>query len=334
MPYFCWHPAPGSVGASRQCAVKEFRDEYDQHDRLVMACMTAASDGLRICVGDSDAVAFRASVIEWLMVNHPHDRPVCEEGGECHLQDRTVKTGHVRRHDRFTKRTHRNQYLGPFLTHEMNRCIAGCRCARFYRDHAGGRDFDAQAAHPHVYGRHADGVLESDFSSNLAEVCPTGAWAPSLSSRCSLRPIASAMLTSWMSIAVSSGFGPTPAWPLPRPCSLSREFRSPLASSRNSMPWPPASTATMACCSAGGREHHRTPLLPAGHHGDGGPGARDACGPTHPQSGMSGEPLGHAVLAALVLLLMGLGALSRAASDAHPHDHFDGGALTLVSTAR
>ena len=175
VPYFCWHPALGSVGACRQCAVKEFRDEHDQHGRLVMSCMTAASDRLRISVGDSEAVAFRASVIEWLMVNHPHDCPVCEEGGECHLQDMTVMTGHVRRRYRFTKRTHRNQYLGPFLTHEMNRCIACYRCVRFYRDYAGGRDFDVQAAHDHVYfGRHADGVLESDFSGNLAEVCPTG----------------------------------------------------------------------------------------------------------------------------------------------------------------
>jgi len=175
VPYFCWHPALGSVGACRQCAVKQFRDEHDQHGRLVMSCMTAASDHLRVSVRDSDALAFRASVIEWLMINHPHDCPGCEEGGECHLQDMTVMTGHVRRRYRFTKRTHRNQYLGPFITHEMNRCIACYRCVRFYRDYAGGRDFDVQAAHDHVYfGRHADGVLESDFSGNLAEVCPTG----------------------------------------------------------------------------------------------------------------------------------------------------------------
>ena len=174
VPYFCWHPALGSVGACRKCAVKQFRDEHDPHGRLVMSCMTAASDHLRVSVRDSDAVAFRASVIEWLMVNHPHDCPVCEEGGECHLQDMTVMTGHVRRRYRFTKRTHRNQYLGPFITHEMNRCIACYRCVRFYRDYAGGRDFDVQAAHDHVYfGRHTDGVLESDFSGNLAEVCPT-----------------------------------------------------------------------------------------------------------------------------------------------------------------
>ena len=119
--------------------------------------------------------AFRASVIEWLMTNHPHDCPVCEEGGECHLQDMTLMTGHIYRRYRFKKRTFRNQYLGPFLTHEMNRCIACYRCVRFYRDYAGGRDFDVFAVHHDVYfGRHEDGVLENEFSGNLAEVCPTG----------------------------------------------------------------------------------------------------------------------------------------------------------------
>jgi NADH-quinone oxidoreductase subunit G len=175
LPYFCWHPAMGSVGACRQCAVKQFHDKDDQHGRLVMACMVEAADGARISIGDREAAKFRASVIEWLMTNHPHDCPVCEEGGECHLQDMTLMTGHAYRRYRFKKRTFRNQYLGPFITHEMNRCIACYRCVRFYRDYAGGRDFDVFAAHNHVYfGRHEDGVLENEFSGNLAEVCPTG----------------------------------------------------------------------------------------------------------------------------------------------------------------
>ena len=175
LPYFCWHPALGSVGACRQCAVKEFRGPEDTQGRIVMSCMTPAAHGARISIADPEARAFRASVIEWLMTNHPHDCPVCEEGGECHLQDMTVMTGHIYRRYRFKKRTFRNQYLGPFLTHEMNRCIACYRCVRFYRDYAGGRDFNVFAIHRNVYfGRHEDGVLENEFSGNLAEVCPTG----------------------------------------------------------------------------------------------------------------------------------------------------------------
>ncbi len=175
LPYFCWHPAMGSVGACRQCAVKQFRDEHDTRGKIVMACMTPAAEGVRISVDDPEARQFRAGIIEWMMINHPHDCPVCDEGGECHLQDMTVMTGHVRREVDFPKRTFRNQDLGPLVAHEMNRCIHCYRCVRFYRDVAGGRDFGAFAAHDHVYfGRAEDGVLENEFSGNLVEVCPTG----------------------------------------------------------------------------------------------------------------------------------------------------------------
>ncbi len=175
LPYFCWHPALGSVGACRQCAVKQFRDEHDREGHLVMACMTPAADGTRISIEDPEAKTFRASVIEWMMANHPHDCPVCDEGGECHLQDMTVMTGHAYRRYRYTKRTFRHQDLGPFITHEMNRCIQCYRCLRFYRDYAGGRDFDAFGSRNHVYfGRQEDGTLENEFSGNLVEVCPTG----------------------------------------------------------------------------------------------------------------------------------------------------------------
>lgn len=175
LPYFCWHPALGSVGACRQCAVVQYRDEHDSQGRLVMACMTPVGDGLRVSLEAAAAREFRAAVIEFLMTNHPHDCPVCEEGGECHLQDMTVMTGHTVRAYRGRKRTHRNQYLGPFINHEMNRCIACYRCVRYYRDYAGGADLNVFGSHHHVYfGRFEDGVLESEFSGNLVEVCPTG----------------------------------------------------------------------------------------------------------------------------------------------------------------
>src|SRR5438093_13664057 len=81
LPYFCWHPALGSVGACRQCAVKQFRDAQDTRGRLVMACMTPAAEDTRIAIEDTVARAFGASVLEWLMMNHPPDCPLCDEGG-------------------------------------------------------------------------------------------------------------------------------------------------------------------------------------------------------------------------------------------------------------
>ncbi|WP_119079698.1 NADH-quinone oxidoreductase subunit NuoG [Chitinophaga alhagiae] len=175
LPYFCWHPSLGSVGACRQCAIKSFKDEDDKKGRIVMSCMEPVRDNMRISVNDSEATSFREHVIGWLMTNHPHDCAVCDEGGSCHLQDMTVMTGHSYRDYRFTKRTYHNQDLGPFLNHEMNRCIQCYRCVRFYKDYAGGKDLNVFAAHNHVYfGRQQNGTLESEFSGNLAEVCPTG----------------------------------------------------------------------------------------------------------------------------------------------------------------
>ena len=111
------------------------------------------------------------------MINHPHDCPVCDEGGECHLQDMTVMTGHdyralpLRRSAPTATRT-----SGPFVNHEMNRCIQCYRCVRFYRDYAGGRDLDVFAcAQPRLLRpRTRTATLESEFSGNLVEVCPTG----------------------------------------------------------------------------------------------------------------------------------------------------------------
>ena len=184
--------------------MKQYQNAEDTRGRLVMSCMTPATEGTFISIDDEEAKQFRESVVEWLMTNHPHDCPVCEEGGNCHLQDMTVMTGHSFRRYRFTKRTHRNQDLGPFISHEMNRCIACYRCVRYYKDYADGQDLGVYGAHDNVYfGRPEDGTLESEFSGNLVEICPTGVFtdkthserynrkwdmqfAPSICQQCSL----------------------------------------------------------------------------------------------------------------------------------------------------
>ena len=175
IPYFCNHPALGSVGVCRLCAVRKYSNADDKTGRIVMSCMEPVTDGLRISVADPAVKAFRAAVLEGLMTNHPHDCPICDEGGECHLQDMTVMTGHNYRKFAFKKRTYNNQNLGPFVQHEMNRCIQCYRCVRFYKDYAGGKDLNVFGSANHVYfGRQKDGILESEFSGNLVEVCPTG----------------------------------------------------------------------------------------------------------------------------------------------------------------
>lgn len=181
LPYFCWHPSMGSVGACRQCAVTQYQDENDPRGRLVMACTTPVTDGMRISLKDNQSEEFREQVISAMMTNHPHDCPVCAEGGECHLQDMTVMTGHSTREYKGDKRTFVNQNLGEFVGHEMNRCITCYRCVRYYKDYAGGTDFGVYGTSNKVcFGRQEEGQLESEFSGNLVEVCPTGVFTNKL----------------------------------------------------------------------------------------------------------------------------------------------------------
>jgi NADH-quinone oxidoreductase subunit G len=174
IPRFCYHEALGSVGACRLCAVKFIEGHRKGID---MSCMVEAKDGMVVSTTHPEAVAFRKFIIECLMLNHPHDCPVCDEGGHCLLQDETVSSGHGRRRYPGKKRTYEDQDLGPFVQHEMNRCIHCFRCRRFYRDFAGYRDLGVmQIGNREYFGRFGDGPLESPFSGNLIDICPTGVY--------------------------------------------------------------------------------------------------------------------------------------------------------------
>lgn len=172
IPRFCYHPALGSVGACRVCAVKFLEGPVSG---IEMSCMVEAKDGMKVSTTDPDAMEFRKYIIECLMINHPHDCPVCDEGGHCLLQDLTVSGGHGIRQFKGPKRTYPDQFLGPLVQHEMNRCIQCYRCVRFYREFAGYKDLGVMGLASRVYfGRFEAGCLESPFSGNLIDICPTG----------------------------------------------------------------------------------------------------------------------------------------------------------------
>jgi NADH-quinone oxidoreductase subunit G len=174
IPRFCYHEALGSVGACRMCAVKFVQGPFKG---VQMSCMIEAQDGMVVSTTDEEAVQFRKRVIELLMMNHPLDCPVCDEGGQCLLQDETVSGGHGIRRFRGEKRTYRDQYLGPYIQHEMNRCIHCYRCSRYYQEFTGYRDLGPlQIGNRMYFGRFSDGKLESPFSGNLVDVCPTGVY--------------------------------------------------------------------------------------------------------------------------------------------------------------
>jgi NADH-quinone oxidoreductase subunit G len=172
IPHFCYHEALGAVGSCRLCAVK-FEDGPVKG--LLMSCMVPAQDGMVVSTVDPAAEELRAHVVEWAMTNHPHDCPVCDEGGECQLQDMTVAGGHALRRYTGKKQTYTNQDLGPFVVQEANRCITCYRCVRTYKDYCGGSDFGVFGSRNRVFfGRVQEGRLQSPFSGNLVDVCPTG----------------------------------------------------------------------------------------------------------------------------------------------------------------
>jgi len=172
IPHFCYHPALAIAAACRLCAVKLLDGPVKG---IQMSCALAAQDGMVVSTTDPEALKMRSLVIEWLMLNHPHDCPVCDEGGECLLQDYTIAGGHALRRYQGKKRTFQNQYLGEYIQHEMNRCIECYRCSRFYQEYAGGTDFGPTGIAGRVYfGRDRDGALESPFSGNILDICPTG----------------------------------------------------------------------------------------------------------------------------------------------------------------
>ena len=151
VPRFCYHPALGSVGACRVCAVMFLEGPVKG---VEMSCMVEAKDGMVVSTTHPEAMDFRKYVIEWLMLNHPLDCPVCDEGGHCLLQDETVSGGHGIRRFLGPKRTYQDQDLGLFVQHEMNRCIQCWRCRRFYQEYAGYRDLGAlQIANRTYFGR-------------------------------------------------------------------------------------------------------------------------------------------------------------------------------------
>ena len=175
IPYFCYHDALGSLGACRLCAVEIAPEKDAQKPRVVVACLQPAHDGMRLSMRSEGAKREQQTVIEFLMTNHPHDCPVCDEGGECHLQNMTVRCGPPYRRYQGRKRTFPNQNLGPLVWQDMDRCITCYRCVRFYQEYALGTDFGAMRSRDEVFfGRNEEGPLESPFSGNLVEICPTG----------------------------------------------------------------------------------------------------------------------------------------------------------------
>ena len=177
VPYYCYHPGLGVDGSCRVCLVK-----IEKMAKLQTACSTTCADGMVISTNTPDVVAARASVFEFLLINHPLDCPVCDKGGECPLQDFSYAFGPERSRMEFPRRVFDGEGVkadidfGPTLMLNRNRCILCTRCVRFMRE----VDGDAQIGIAHrgngseIATFEEKGVI-SLLSGNLMDVCPVGA---------------------------------------------------------------------------------------------------------------------------------------------------------------
>jgi NADH-quinone oxidoreductase subunit G len=170
IPFFCYHPGLSVVAQCRMCAV-----EIEKMPKLQTACSTAATDGMVVKTNSPKVVQNQKSVMEFLLVNHPLDCPICDKSGECDLQDQSYQYGDA--YSRYTeeRRTYLDLDMGPVIKKNMNRCIHCTRCIRFGTEIAGIHEMVALQRGNNTEITTVDGrPLETDYAANYADICPTG----------------------------------------------------------------------------------------------------------------------------------------------------------------
>jgi NADH-quinone oxidoreductase subunit G len=172
IPHFCWHPKLSPAGNCRICLV-----EVEKAPKLLIACMTAVADGMVVHTGNDRVRNAREAVMEFLLINHPLDCPICDEAGECKLQDYAYK--HSTGASRFDEdKVHKNKRveLGPHVLLDQERCIMCSRCIRFCDEIAGTPQLTFTERGTHVELTTAPGhSLDNPYSMNTIDICPVGA---------------------------------------------------------------------------------------------------------------------------------------------------------------
>lgn len=168
VPHFCYHPELSLAGACRMCMV-----EID--GAVDVSCTRRVEDEMEIVSDSEEVVETRRGILEFMLINHPLDCPVCDKGGECPLQDYTMGYGPAESRFHGNKRSFPKMDLGELLTQRQNRCILCYRCTRFYHEEAGREDFRVIERGDEAFvGKKPGGQLESELSGNMVDICPTG----------------------------------------------------------------------------------------------------------------------------------------------------------------
>ncbi|KAF8227511.1 NADH-ubiquinone oxidoreductase [Tricholoma matsutake] len=173
IPRFCYHDRLAIAGNCRMCLV-----EVERSPKPVASCAMPAMPGAKVFTNTPMVHEARSGVMEFLLANHPLDCPICDQGGECDLQDQSMRYGsdRTRFHEIAGKRAVENKDFGPLVKTSMNRCIQCTRCVRFANEVAGveelgttGRGNDLQI------GMYVEKTMDSELSGNVVDLCPVGA---------------------------------------------------------------------------------------------------------------------------------------------------------------
>jgi NADH-quinone oxidoreductase subunit G len=171
IPRFCYHEKLAIAGNCRMCLV-----EVEKAPKPVASCAQPIMDGMVIHTNSEKVKRAREGVLEFMLINHPLDCPICDQGGECDLQDQTMFYGKAVGHYKEEKRSVPDKYMGPLVKTNMTRCIHCTRCVRFLEDVAGTPELGAvERGEDMQISTYVEHSLTSELSGNIIDLCPVGA---------------------------------------------------------------------------------------------------------------------------------------------------------------
>ncbi len=171
IPRFCYHEKLSIAGNCRMCLV-----ELDKSAKPIASCAMPAAEGMNIKTNTSFVERARKGVMEFLLANHPLDCPVCDQGGECDLQDQSMYYGVDKSRFVENKRQVKEKYMGPLIKTQMTRCIHCTRCVRFATEVAGVPEIGAIGRGENMeITTYLEKAMESELSANVIDLCPVGA---------------------------------------------------------------------------------------------------------------------------------------------------------------
>ena len=171
IPRFCYHEKLSIAGNCRMCLV-----EMEKSPKPIASCAMPATEGMNIKTNTTFVEKARKGVMEFLLANHPLDCPVCDQGGECDLQDQSMYYGVDKSRFVENKRQVREKYMGPLIKTQMTRCIHCTRCVRFATEVAGVPEIGAIGRGENMeITTYLEKAMESELSANVIDLCPVGA---------------------------------------------------------------------------------------------------------------------------------------------------------------